>query len=202
MIVACINLQGGVFLTSRFMGRMSVAVFVLMLAFWRGGEPYVGRSPMWGRVMPAGSPGMALPGPAVVRPGFSLLVLLLPLSHRRRGQCSVWVSAPRFPLCALPHSTITASGRSRAPQPACRPAPPAARRCRRPERPRRRSVCACILLTGTRDTATEPPRHLPVPGQRLHPALQHPLHTPLRCGTATPRQLPPTPPRCCGPLST
>lgn len=199
MVVACVNLQGGMFLTSWFMGRMSVGVFVLMLAFWGEGELYLGRSLMWGQVVPAGSPGMALPGPAVVRSSFSLLLIL---SQHRRGQCSVWVSAPRFPVSALPHSTITASGRSRAPQPACRPAPPAARRCRRPEGPRRRSVCACILLRGTRDTATEPSRQLPVPGQRHHPALHHPLHTPLRCGTATPRQLSPTPPRCCGPLST
>lgn len=162
-----------------------MVTFVLMRGFGvGGGEPCLGRSLMWGQVVPAGSPGMALPGPDVVSPGFSLILLLLTLSQRRLGRCG---SALQFSLSALPRSMTTASGRSRARQPACRPAPPAARRCRRPEGCGR-SVCACILLSGTRDTATDPPRPPRVrpPPRRAAP----PLRTPLLRGHRGPGQLP------------
>lgn len=42
MVAACVDLPAGMFLSICFMGRM----FVLMLGFGGGGEPYLGRSLM------------------------------------------------------------------------------------------------------------------------------------------------------------
>lgn len=46
MVAACVDLPAGMFLSICFMGRMSVVMFVLMLGFGGGGEPYLGRSLM------------------------------------------------------------------------------------------------------------------------------------------------------------
>lgn len=143
------------------------------------------------------SPGMALPGPAVVRRGFSL-ILLLTLSRRRHGRCCVGQRS-RSPLSALPHSTTTASGRSRARPPACRPAPPAARRSRRPERPGR-SGGACVLLNRTRTRRWNHRGRLRV-RPPPPPCAAPPLHTPLRPGTAA-LPLGSCPLSRCRPLST
>lgn len=80
---------------------MSVVMFVLMLGFGGGGEPYLGRSLMWCQRVHL----VALPylGQLLATPGFSLILLLLILSHSRHGQCcSVGLCSTVPSLCFAP----------------------------------------------------------------------------------------------------
>lgn len=97
-----------------------MVTFVLMRGFGvGGGKPCLERSLMWGQVVPAGSPGMALPGPDVVSPGFPLILLLLTLSQCGLGQCGVG-------QCCSSLSLLCPAVRLQLPDGAERGSPPAA----------------------------------------------------------------------------
>lgn len=163
--------------------------------------------------MLACSPSMALPGEitalGAARPSSYLVLLLVVLSWHGLGS----VAAHAGPGClraalhsspsCFAHSMTTASGRSRARQPGCHPAPRGAHRSRSPEQGGRRWSGMCVHTT-EQDAALGPSQTSTHPAIAALPVLHHLLlHTLLHAlGLRNPLAAALTLLRCCGLLST